>query len=238
MANTRFGWHSGNVIARDLTLSRNLTVSGNFTFGDASTDTLTVTGKLDANGNVDLGSGDDTINLGATTGDTINLKSTLLGASGVDITLSGGADVTVGATGKLYCRNIDAASTGNVNLAVDAAGGGTITVSGTSTGGIVLADDVSISDGKTFDVGMDGAASVAGTATLVNGSITISTTSIAASDVILLNHLANAGTVGVLTIESISAGTNFVVHSVDPVSGSVQANDDNAVGWFIVGRGS
>lgn len=44
MANRRFGWHSGSLNCYDLTIANDLTISGNMIFGDASADTLTVTG--------------------------------------------------------------------------------------------------------------------------------------------------------------------------------------------------
>ena len=49
MANKRFGWHSGSVHCRNLTVNSDLTIKGNLTFGDASTDTLTVNGNLTVN---------------------------------------------------------------------------------------------------------------------------------------------------------------------------------------------
>ena len=44
MANRRFGWHSGSLKCYDLTISNDLTIQGDMIFGDASADTLTVTG--------------------------------------------------------------------------------------------------------------------------------------------------------------------------------------------------
>lgn len=47
MANRRFGWHNGTLTARNATIEGNFTIDGNFTFGNASTDTLTITGLID-----------------------------------------------------------------------------------------------------------------------------------------------------------------------------------------------
>jgi hypothetical protein len=44
MGNKRFGWHSGNLKVGSITVEDTMTVKGNLSFGDASTDTLTVTG--------------------------------------------------------------------------------------------------------------------------------------------------------------------------------------------------
>jgi len=81
----------------------NLTVEGNFTFGDAAADTFTVTGKLDADGDVDLGSGDDTINIGSGGGDTVNLKEDITIADGKNIVVNTttGTQIGTGATQKL-----------------------------------------------------------------------------------------------------------------------------------------
>jgi hypothetical protein len=49
MANRRFGWHSGSVTCRDITVAGDLTIAGSMNFGDASTDTLTVNGAATFN---------------------------------------------------------------------------------------------------------------------------------------------------------------------------------------------
>lgn len=54
----------------DIVSDTTVAISGAIT-GDSS---LTLTGKLDCNGDVDLGSGDDTINIGSGSGDAIDIK--------------------------------------------------------------------------------------------------------------------------------------------------------------------
>ena len=44
MTNHRWGFHHGTLSCRDLVLDNDITISGDMTFGDASADTLTVTG--------------------------------------------------------------------------------------------------------------------------------------------------------------------------------------------------
>ena len=46
MANRKFGWHSGTMTARDIVCENDLTISGSMEFGDASVDTLTVSGII------------------------------------------------------------------------------------------------------------------------------------------------------------------------------------------------
>ena len=42
----RFGWHSGTVHCKNIIVESNMTISGNLNFGDASADTLSVTGLM------------------------------------------------------------------------------------------------------------------------------------------------------------------------------------------------
>lgn len=51
----RFGFHSGHLECQEVTVAGDFSISGDLSFGDAASDTLTVTGKLDAQSNVDLG---------------------------------------------------------------------------------------------------------------------------------------------------------------------------------------
>lgn len=46
MANRRFGWHSGAVHAKQITVDGDFSIGGNLTFGDAVADTLILKGRL------------------------------------------------------------------------------------------------------------------------------------------------------------------------------------------------
>jgi len=52
MVNSRFGWHSGALKCKNITVENNMTIEGDLTFGDASTDTLTVNGEARFNARV------------------------------------------------------------------------------------------------------------------------------------------------------------------------------------------
>lgn len=81
-----------------------------------------------------------------------------------------------------------------------------------------------------------GAAAVAGTATLVSGTVTVSTTAIEAGDKVFLTRNTPGGTLGIgLTapVASISAATSFVINSVD-AAGSVLTTDTSTVNWWII----
>ena len=55
MTNRRFGWHSGSIECRDLTVSNDITISGDLVFGDASADSLTVNGASQFNSTITVG---------------------------------------------------------------------------------------------------------------------------------------------------------------------------------------
>lgn len=129
MVKHAFGWHSGKLTVKDIDVLDTLYVKGTLNFGDAAADVFTVTGKLDANGNVDLGSGDDTINIGSGSGDTINIKD----------------DATVSTNKKLQFRDsgiyLQSNADGKLTIAADGTGTDDITLSGTVTisGGLAIA---------------------------------------------------------------------------------------------------
>lgn len=82
-------------------------------------------------------------------------------------------------------------------------------------------------DGKF--VTSTGAAGTTGTATLVAGTVTVSTTAIEAGDKIFLTRNTPGGTVGHLSapVASITAATSFVINSDN-------AGDTSTVNWWIV----
>jgi len=140
MANNKFGWRSGIVKAKEVIVSGDMTIGGDLAFGDATTDTLTVTGKLDANGNVDLGSGDDTINVGSGSGDTLNIKETA--------TVAGAKKVQFRDTGLYVYSSAD----GQLDIIADTTAKVTspaIELEGTLT----LDGDISIDGAHTFGTG-------------------------------------------------------------------------------------
>jgi len=57
MANRRFGWHSGTLKCKDIVVQNDLSITGDLSFGDASTDTLTVTGTLAVTGTESVATG-------------------------------------------------------------------------------------------------------------------------------------------------------------------------------------
>lgn len=78
---------------------------------------------------------------------------------------------------------------------------------------------IKIATGSNASAGVSGA--------MTGGTITISTTAVTASSLIYLTHASVGGTVGVLSVGTVTAGTSFVINSS---SGS----DTSTVNWWIV----
>lgn len=80
----------------------------------------------------------------------------------------------------------------------------------------------------------EGANAKMGVGTLVNGTVTVSTTAVAATSRIHLTRLVGAGTTrGILTVGTITAATSFVIRAED-LSGNLSADDDSQVSWVIL----
>lgn len=94
--------------------------------------------------------------------------------------------------------------------------GGTVTtpVSDSSTGGARIR-------GNRY-----GAGSIQGTATLVAGTVTVNTTEITTGDVVLLSRTTAGGTLGDLSVGTITNGTSFVINSNN-------AADTSTIAWEI-----
>lgn len=69
--------------------------------------------------------------------------------------------------------------------------------------------------------------SIAGIATLASGTVTVNTTSVTANSQVMLTRQTAGGTVGELTVGTITAGTSFVINSAS-------ATDTSTVAWFII----
>lgn len=66
-----------------------------------------------------------------------------------------------------------------------------------------------------------------GTATLVAGTVTVSTTAVTSSSKIFLTHGVAGGTVGVISVGTITNGTSFVINSSS-------ASDTSDINWLII----
>lgn len=158
--------------------------------------------------------------------------TTLINASGSAVTTigtGGTGAVNIGnATGNTAVTGSLTASTGLV-----ATTGGVTATAGdiTATAGNVIINGAA----KQLRVHGGAATDFIGTATLTNGTVTVSNTNIAATDCIFLSRSnVNASTaLGVFTY-SISAATSFAITALKPADGTTETGDASTVAYFIV----
>ena len=88
---------------------------------------------------------------------------------------------------------------------------------------------MTLSDGIKFKADANGgAASIAGQATLVAGSVTVNTTSVETGSIIMVSYVGTGLTnTGALSTNTIVNGTSFDIESTN-------GSDTNVVNWFIV----
>lgn len=81
-----------------------------------------------------------------------------------------------------------------------------------------------------------GAAGRAGTATLVAGTATISTTAVTANSIVLLSRKLHAGApIGAdLECPTRTVATSFVVNSIDVATGATVATDTSTFDWLVI----
>jgi len=77
-------------------------------------------------------------------------------------------------------------------------------------------------------------ANASGTASLVAGTVVVSSAAIDSTDSVELCHLAAAGTVGILTA-AVSDGS-ITITSKNPVGGATQTADANSISWAVFGN--
>ena len=75
-----------------------------------------------------------------------------------------------------------------------------------------------------------------GTATLINGTVTVSTTAVGASSRIFLTRSAPAAStaIGALSIGTVVGGTSFVINALNVANATVLVADVSVVSWMIV----
>jgi len=204
MARRKFGWHSGKLTANELVIEENLTVNGNLTFGDASTDTLTVTGLstfqqlMDINARIDL--------------DATSTGTTAI----IDI-----AQTTTGQVFRLDQNNtanpgilfeIDDEATGATSEVVKVASlrtGGIVTLNHESTGAGVLLTATNAGTGKTVFLDANNTGS-AGIVLEIDDEATGNTDAVT---------IASARTGNVVSIFSEGAAVNAL--EVDTLNGNI-----------------
>lgn len=186
----------------------------------------------------------------ATNAETVTGTNTTKAVTPDDVTARLAAPGPIGGTTPAAATFTSLTATGTVNLNATGSGVTTIGTGGTGatnignatgntsvTGSLTASGDVVLSSVAT-KISMNGGAATdfIGTGTLVNGTVTIANTNIAAADRILISRIstgAGSTTLGILTY-TISAATNFVVESrIVGTPGSVQTGDQSTFSYVI-----
>lgn len=130
----KFGWRSGTITAKNINTeninaSGDFSISGNLSFGDASTDTLTVTGYLDVNGTT-TGNNSVVDVSQAGTGKSLRIDQNCTTAGNyaleIDDESTGSTDAVKIAslrTGNIVEINVESTSASNTGLEIDIADG-------------------------------------------------------------------------------------------------------------------
>ncbi len=132
-------------------------------------------------------------------------------------TVTGGV-ATLTRTAAIYLSDNSSATVTDANYAIYSLLTGPSVLNGHLTLG-TAGNKLSITTGSNASVGVSGA--------MTAGSITISTTAVAASSLIFLTHATVSGTQGILSVGTITAGTSFVINSSS-------ALDVSTVNWWII----
>jgi hypothetical protein len=111
--------------------------------------------------------------------------------------------------------------------------GGAKTFTSDVTG--TTANFIAATAGKGFQI-KEGSNARMGTATLVNGTVTISNTSVTANTRIFLNryNINSSTALGLLSVGTVTGSTSFVINALKEADATVQTNDVSIVHWVLV----
>jgi len=189
------------------------------------------------------------------TGDQVQLRSDQAAVNAIRLNASdvaGGIDIDAGtggiqldATGQVNIASTQAANNavrlfadnlaGGVNIEASDAVGITFTNTTTGNAASIVADGVNnffrLLDGTIFSVDQAGGNAIAGTATLVAGTVTVATTSAMTmpNSTILISRNTPGGTLGNLSVPS-AAIVDGVSFDID----SDSAMETSTVNWFVI----
>lgn len=214
--NTRFGWHSGEIIGRSLTLTGNFTILGDLSFGDASADSFTLTGVFSqttngtADGHLVVGSG----NLVASN-DLARFRST--GSLSSTSNVVAIEQATGAGTAGAYCLYISATGANVEGLWVDA-GTSQFDEVATFSGGIIIPSGTSTFLQTSTGTGAD-VFSIAHSGNLTAGFDTMQIASTGSpsstSHVLNVTQATGAGTSGAYAVHISATGANVEGLHVD-----------------------
>lgn len=148
---------------------------------------------------------------------SVTANWTVLGGGAVAVaTLTGDTGTATPSAGNIKIA-------GTTNEITTAASGSTLTLSLpaaiTTPGSLTVSTKLSVTTGANASAGQSAA--------MTAGTITISTTAVTASSLIFLTNALPGGTVGTLSVGTITDGTSFVINSSS-------ATDTSKVNWWII----
>lgn len=182
-----------------------------------------------------LGTANQITSTGSGSTITFSLPSAITAPGSLTTTTTLAATTTITAgTGIIATTGNIVASTGNITSTLGSVAAATTVTAGTdvvSTAGNVLING----SAKQLRVKGGAVTDFIGTATLVNGTVTVANTNIAATDRIFVNRSAvNASTaLGVFKVVK-SAATNFIITACKPADATTETGDLSTVEYFIV----
>lgn len=206
-----------------------------------------------AAGNIDvLGTANQITTTGAADTLTLSLPAAITapGSLTTTTTLAVGTNATVGGTlgvtGATTLAALTAVGTANINASgagvttIGTGGTGAVNI-GNATGNTSVTGSLTISgniilNGAATQLRMQGGAATdfIGTATLVNGTVTVANTNIAAGDRIFLSHGAINASTAIGTLHyTISAGASFTIESLDAAA-AVETGDLSTISYVII----
>lgn len=202
------------------------------------------------------GTNQQCLNIGAAV-DTVVTNVQVIGGQYTGATLQGILCGTAGTVTDVQFQNVTVSGATSDGIAVGATAAG-VSVSGCrskTNGGWGISVNASASSAQVTDNDVRGntsggiSAAVTNTyrrgnrvstgartgrSALSNGTVTVSTAEVLASDNIQLTRVVGAGTTrGTLAVGTIVAGTSFVINSTD-LAGTLSADDDSTVFWEII----
>lgn len=156
--------------------------------------------------------------------------NTITGTTGGALSPTAGNINILGTANQLAFAGSGSTLTASLSSTLVAPGSVTATTTLTATAGAITATNgnlvlgtagnkLSITTGANASIGVSGA--------MTAGTITISTTAVTASSKIFLTHASVGGTVGTLSVGTITAGTSFVINSSNNA-------DTSTVNWWII----
>ncbi len=210
----------------DNSVTDNFVISASNAIGTSNIASWTSAGALTNTADITAATG----NIVASTG---NITSTL-GSMSAATTVTAGTGITA-TTGNIV------ASTGNITSTLGSVGAATTVTAGTSitatAGDITATLGNVIINGAAKQLRVHGGAATdfIGQAVLINGTVTIANTNIAATDRVFLTRSAvNASTALGVFKSVITPTTNFIITACKPADASTETNDVSTVDYFIV----